>query len=163
MRSFLLLVALFGFPLFVHAEEAKKAEPVKDELKLEDYEQAIVDKVNAERTSRGLTALEVHPKLMEQARRYCHTMTASRGLNHSGWCAENIACGQKDAPAVMNAWMNSKGHRSNILCSSYKYIGVAGEMQSGGRIYWCQQFWSRDPDAAEAEAPVCERCNRRHR
>ena len=55
-----------------------------------------------------------------------------------GSCGENIAWGQRTAAEVMNAWMNSEGHKKNILNSAYVYIGV-GRYQDG-RIYWTQIF-----------------------
>ena len=50
---------------------------------------------------------------------------------------ENIAYGQRTPQAVVNAWMNSSGHRANILNSSYTQIGV-GYVASGN--YWTQMF-----------------------
>lgn len=52
---------------------------------------------------------------------------------------ENIAWGQKSPEAVMDSWMNSPGHKSNILKSGYTKIGV-GVYESGGRLYWVQLF-----------------------
>lgn len=54
------------------------------------------------------------------------------------YCGENIAAGQRSAVQVVSAWMNSEGHRNNILNSSYSYIGV-GRYQDG-IIYWTQLF-----------------------
>lgn len=50
---------------------------------------------------------------------------------------ENIAYGQQTPQAVVNAWMNSSGHRANILSSAYTQIGV-GFYASG--YYWTQMF-----------------------
>lgn len=52
---------------------------------------------------------------------------------------ENIAWGQKTPEAVMNSWMNSDGHRANILKSAYQKIGV-GVYETNGRLYWVQLF-----------------------
>ena len=52
---------------------------------------------------------------------------------------ENIAGNYASPSAVVNAWMNSSGHRANILSESYNYIGV-GYAYSGGDIYWAQLF-----------------------
>ena len=51
--------------------------------------------------------------------------------------AENIAMGQRTPEEVVNAWMNSDGHRKNILSSSYTHIGI-GYMENGN--YWTQMF-----------------------
>lgn len=52
---------------------------------------------------------------------------------------ENIAMGQPTAETVMNSWMNSEGHRANILNSSYSYIGI-GHIVKNGMHYWVQVF-----------------------
>ncbi|MER5767481.1 CAP domain-containing protein [Streptomyces sp. NPDC001985] len=52
---------------------------------------------------------------------------------------ENIARGQADAGAVMNSWMNSEGHRANILNCDYKTLGVGVHMGDGGP-WWTQNF-----------------------
>ena len=53
---------------------------------------------------------------------------------------ENIAKGQKTPAAVMNGWMNSSGHRANILNASYEQIGVGFCKDSSGVTYWVQMF-----------------------
>lgn len=57
--------------------------------------------------------------------------------------AENIAYGQSSAASVMNAWMNSSGHRKNILNATYTEIGIGAIKNSGGTIYWTQEFVKR--------------------
>ncbi len=56
-----------------------------------------------------------------------------------GLGAENIARGQADARAVMEGWMNSEGHRANILNCDYKTIGIGVHEGSGGP-WWVQNF-----------------------
>lgn len=56
-----------------------------------------------------------------------------------GLGGENIARGQADAQAVMDAWMNSDGHRANILNCDYKTLGVGVHFGSGGP-WWTQDF-----------------------
>lgn len=53
---------------------------------------------------------------------------------------ENIAMGQRTPADVMNGWMNSSGHRANILNSSYTEIGVGYVTGSNGQTYWVQHF-----------------------
>ena len=53
---------------------------------------------------------------------------------------ENIAWGQRSPEEVMNGWMNSSGHRANILNSSFKKIGVVYYVGANGRTYWTQLF-----------------------
>ena len=83
----------------------------------------------------------------ELAKRFSHTRpNGARGLTalaeagvsyRAAW--ENIAAGQQTAQAVMAAWMNSSGHRANILSAKYSRLGV-GQAVVGGRTYWVQLF-----------------------
>ena len=54
--------------------------------------------------------------------------------------AENIASGQRTAAEVMNSWMNSAGHRANILNATYNQLGVGAAKDSNGNLYWTQMF-----------------------
>ena len=54
--------------------------------------------------------------------------------------AENIASGQRTPEEVMRYWMNSPGHRSNILNSNYNNIGVGVARDQNGNLYWTQLF-----------------------
>ena len=56
---------------------------------------------------------------------------------------ENIAMGQPTAVAVMTSWMNSPGHRSNILSKNFTEIGVGVAKSKSGTLYWTQQFIGR--------------------
>ncbi len=56
------------------------------------------------------------------------------------YAGENIAMGQKTPEEVVNAWMNSEGHRANILNPNYNTIGV-GYVSQGN--YWTQEFIGR--------------------
>jgi uncharacterized protein YkwD len=60
------------------------------------------------------------------------------------WSAygENIAWGQRDAGTVMNAWMNSPGHRANILNCRFRNVGVAVAYDPAGVPFWTQDFAS---------------------
>lgn len=57
--------------------------------------------------------------------------------------SENIAYGQKTAQAVMDSWMNSSGHRANILNANVKEMGVGAVKNSSGTVYWTQMFVAR--------------------
>jgi uncharacterized protein YkwD len=54
--------------------------------------------------------------------------------------AENIAMGQPHSSDVVRSWMNSSGHRANILNGGHLRIGVAAYRTDNGTIFWCQQF-----------------------
>ena len=59
-----------------------------------------------------------------------------------GW-AENIARGYSSVAAVMKGWMNSEGHRANILNCSMKALGVGVARAGNGRLTWTQDFGGR--------------------
>jgi uncharacterized protein YkwD len=88
-----------------------------------------------------LPALEVDKELMETAREHAAWMTANESMVHTNRpVAENIAMGQPHSSDVVQCWMNSPGHRANILNPNHRRIGVAAYRTAGGVIFWCQQF-----------------------
>ncbi|WLV25412.1 CAP domain-containing protein [Aciduricibacillus chroicocephali] len=119
------------------------------------FEQEVVTLTNKERTSRGLKALQIDPALSKVARAKSEDMQKKNYFSHTSptygspfdmmkqfgitykSAGENIAKGQKTPEEVVNAWMNSEGHRANILNASYTHIGV-GYVSSGN--IWTQQF-----------------------
>jgi uncharacterized protein YkwD len=134
-----------------------------------DYEQQVVDLVNTERANRGLPPYKRVTALDEAARYHsadlgqddyfehdsydrsgsnlvyvCSTWTRI-GKYYSGATGENIAGGYSTPQDVMNGWMNSTGHRNNILSTSSWEIGVGYATQSGSRYYryWTQDFGKR--------------------
>ncbi|MFA5603722.1 MAG: LysM peptidoglycan-binding domain-containing protein [Bacilli bacterium] len=66
-------------------------------------------------------------------------MLKSFGISFTA-AAENIASGQRTAAEVMKSWMNSSGHRENILSPTYNQIGVGVARDNNGNIYWTQMF-----------------------
>jgi uncharacterized protein YkwD len=125
--------------------------------------QAVLTLVNAERAARGIAPVSLHGQLTQAAQAHAadqfyrdcvtqlsHTGTdgsnpgtriARTGLSVRSW-AENIACGQRTPAEVMTAWMNSSGHRRNILNSGLTHIGISVSRDSDGRLYWVQVFAS---------------------
>ena len=119
------------------------------------YEKEVVRLVNEIRVKNGLKELTYDWELSRVARYksqdmkdngyFSHTspvygspfqMMKSFGISYRS-AGENIARGQATPQAVVNAWMNSSGHRANILNSSFTHIGV-GYVSSGN--YWTQMF-----------------------
>ena len=119
------------------------------------YESEVIRLVNQVRTENGLKALSPNWELSRVARYkpgdmarngyFSHTsptygtpfqMIRAFGLSFRS-AGENIAYGQRTPAAVVGAWMNSSGHRANILNSSYTHIGV-GYHEAGN--YWTQMF-----------------------
>lgn len=115
----------------------------------------VVRLTNSARSKNGYAALVEDGVLSEAAavrareiaRSFSHTRPSgasfSSALSESGVsylrAGENIASGQKSASEVVNAWMNSPGHRANILNSSYSRIGSAS-VNIDGTLYWVQLF-----------------------
>ena len=120
-----------------------------------DYASQVVALVNAERAKYGLSALKVDSRVQQAAQvraketvqSFSHTRpngsSFSTALTEAGVSyirsGENIAYGQSTPQQVVQAWMNSSGHRANILNESFTTIGV-GYTVSGGTIYWAQLF-----------------------
>ena len=67
------------------------------------------------------------------------TAITDLGITYRG-AGENIAWGQKTPETVMNAWMNSEGHRANILNPNFKKLGVGYRTNGQGTPYWTQLF-----------------------
>lgn len=121
-------------------------------------ESRVITLVNAQRAQNGLGALTVNTKLTNMARVKSQDMIDNNYFSHESptygspfemmqafgityrAAGENIAYGQQDADAVMDAWMNSAGHRANILSADYTQIGVGAARGANGRIYWTQEF-----------------------
>ncbi|MGA6173156.1 CAP domain-containing protein [Streptomyces sp. NPDC012600] len=112
--------------------------------------------VNQERAKVGCSPLTTSTALTSLAQNFSEDMAARGFFDHTdpdgdtpwdraaqagvqGLGAENIARGQADAQAVMTAWMNSDGHRANILNCDYKTIGIGVHEGSGGP-WWTQNF-----------------------
>ncbi len=122
------------------------------------YEDEVISLVNAERTNRGLQPLSKNWELCRVARYKSEDMIANGYFAHNSptygspfdmmesfglrftAAAENIAYGQRSPSEVMNAWMNSAGHRSNILSGNVSEIGVGVAAKPNGVLYWTQMF-----------------------
>lgn len=133
---------------------AEEDAPKSDGIELLEVEQEIITFTNTERARYGLPPLEVDSELVESARRHATWMTRNRSLQHARQPGgENIAMGQRNSKDVMRAWMNSSGHRANILNRGYRRIGAAASRTESGTIYWCQQFRrGASPTAENASA-----------
>jgi uncharacterized protein YkwD len=106
-----------------------------------EHESRVLEKTNAERARHGLRPLELDKHLLDSARGHAAWMTRTQNLQHTGQpVGENIAMGQSSSTEVVRDWMNSPGHRANILNPGYTRIGVAAYTTPNGTTYWCQQF-----------------------
>jgi len=118
-------------------------------------EQEVIRLVNVERAKAGLSSLKYDWELarvaeyksqdMHDKKYFSHTsptygspftMLKNFGISYKS-AGENIAMGQRSAQEVVKAWMNSEGHRANILNKNYTHIGI-GYVKDGH--YWTQMF-----------------------
>lgn len=116
----------------------------------------VVTLVNEERAKAGLSPLTVHSGAASAAQirageiqtQFSHTRPngssfstalTQAGVSYRG-SGENIAYGQTSPEQVMQSWMNSSGHRANILNSNYTSIGVGHYKNAAGVDYWVQLF-----------------------
>ena len=108
--------------------------------------------VNAERAKNGLSPLTLDTELTSNANirakeiveQFSHTRPNGESCDTAvtvnwSYIGENIAMGYPTPEAVMNGWMNSDGHRKNILNGDFTKIGI-GVCSSGGAMYWVQLF-----------------------
>jgi len=123
-------------------------------------ESEVLRLVNVERSGAGCGPVTADATLAKVARAHSKDMAVNKYFDHNSQdgrtpfdrmraagyafstAAENIAAGQQTASAVMESWMNSPGHRANILNCSLKELGVGRWKQSGSPygIYWTQDF-----------------------
>lgn len=116
--------------------------------------------VNAERATAGCPALNGDDRLARAARKHSEDMAARNYFDHTtpegvsfatrisdegyrwGGAAENIAKGQRTPADVMRSWMNSSGHRANILNCGLRDLGVGVAADADGTLVWTQDFAS---------------------
>ena len=121
-----------------------------------NYKQAVLDLVNAERAKAGLNSLTMLDTANAAAQvrateiignfshtrpdgTSCFTALDQQGVNYRT-CGENIASGQRTPGQVMESWMNSAGHKANILNPQFTQIGI-GYVEGGGYgTNWVQLF-----------------------
>ena len=127
----------------------------------QSIEQQVVNLVNAERAKAGLKPLKADWELARVARFKSEDMRDNRYFDHNSpiygtpfqmmksfginyrSAGENIAAGQTTAESVMKSWMNSPGHKKNILSPTFTHIGVGYAKGGSYGHYWTQQFMSK--------------------
>ncbi len=133
-------------------------------IQLHAFIKRVLDLTNLERTKAGLSPLKLNSQLTQAAQLHSEDMANSDYFSHRGYngssvgdriyacgykytcAAENIAAGQTTPEEVVQAWMESPGHRKNILNSKYEEIGIGyyylahdtGEVNYNH--YWTQNF-----------------------
>jgi len=135
-----------------------KDEPLISDDKREEYEKKILELVNEERKKENLNTLTWNEKLAEVARSHSEDMVKRKFFSHTNpdgqspfdrykengisysYAAENIAAGNVTPEEAMNSWMNSDGHRANILNPDLDEIGVGLAFGGSYGYYWTQCF-----------------------
>ena len=151
---------------------------------IEAFEREVLRLTNIERANQGLPALEWDSRLGAAARKHSQDMARTNNLSHTGsdgsrpherseregfeysFHGENIATGQATPANVLRSWMNSPGHRSNILNREYTHLGVGLASSAGNRNYWTQKFGrpstsrtSQTPTTQPTQTPAQTRIN----
>lgn len=119
-----------------------------------DFAEEVIKLINEERKKNGVTPLKIDRTLMNNA--YTRSTELETNFSHKrpngepGYTfvldldysivGENIAAGQNTPQEVVEAWMNSSGHRSNILNPEFTHTGVGCYIASDGWVYWTQLF-----------------------
>jgi uncharacterized protein YkwD len=150
MRFCLALVLCLPFASL--AEEKSK----DTKFVLSEDEKGVLDWTNAQRKAAGLTELVANEKLTLAARAHAANMAKYSRMDHNlggsvgervraagyGFSAagENIAWNSATPGDTVKMWMNSSGHRANIMNGNYTEIGVAVAMNTSGQPYWAQIF-----------------------
>ncbi|NLP29582.1 MAG: hypothetical protein GX363_00440 [Clostridiales bacterium] len=136
----------------------KPEPPANEAAATGSYEAKVVDLVNKERAAQGLSPLKYNAELSKVARvkaedmrdknYFSHTsptygspfdMMKSFGIKYRA-AGENIAKGYRTPESVMDGWMNSPGHKANIMSPDFTEIGVGYVTDSRGTGYWVQMF-----------------------
>jgi uncharacterized protein YkwD len=118
----------------------------------------VVAWVNAYRADAGLRPLRISLSVHRAAELHSRDQAAMGLMTHTGsdgsdagqrirrqgyaWSTwgENVAYGYPTARAVVRAWMNSSGHRANILNASFRHVGVGVQRGANGLLYWTLDF-----------------------
>jgi uncharacterized protein YkwD len=123
-------------------------------------ESRIFDLINAQRKRQGLRLLAYNPQLDRMAKIQAENMAHFQKMAHTipdaglptigarakyvgyayGRIAENVALGYPNAETVVDGWMNSSGHRRNILDREVVETGIGIARSSAGGLYYCQVF-----------------------
>lgn len=116
--------------------------------------ESVIAQCNAARNANGVLSLSESETLSKAATQRAKEAVVKRSHTRpdgtryetavttapNPYIGENLAGGSYTAATVVTAWMNSAGHRENILDPEFHYIGVGYYMDAVGTIYWCELF-----------------------
>lgn len=158
----IVMLALISMSLFSCAKDSIEEEVTPyDQVALKsasyvysDLEQEILDEVNTYRTEKGLSELQPVAEISVEAESHSNYMKEQGEISHDNFGArytdlvnsigakavgENVAYGYRTAGSVVNAWLNSDGHRQNIE-GNYTHFGVAVVTDANGKNYYTNIF-----------------------
>lgn len=104
---------------------------------------------NEQRQIANLPQFEASPELQAKAQKWAEWMARNNSMTHStlshsgssfGWMGENIAMGYPGVDEVTKGWMDSAGHRHNILNEHFTHAGFGYARMRNGTPYWCAEF-----------------------
>lgn len=165
------MVAALGGSATNSVVDAQALRGLKAEAEAADFFAAMLARVNAERAKIGKAKLCYNRKLQTAAQLHSEDQVRMNKMSHTGsdgstlgsrvtaqgfkWngIAENVAAGQRDVESVMNSWMNSDGHRRNVL-GDYKFFGMgyAYGASTSYKQYWTQNFANSNSESCDDEA-----------
>lgn len=143
-----------GYKLSADGIKCEKAQGEVLDCGMNPEEKRVHEIVNQERATRGLAALACHTNIVSVSRDWSQSQCNRGSIGHDGFSnrlraiglpyssgGENVAAGQTSPESVMRSWMNSSGHRNNILSSSFTHLGVGYvKCSKGYGHYWTQIF-----------------------
>ena len=160
-----------AFRLLSAGSEGDRAGP--DAAALDTFAEQVIALTNQERAKAGLPPLVSDPALNVAALRHSQDMADHDFFSHTGsdgssacgrmlaagytpiWaCGENIAAGYTTPEQVVAAWMNSAGHRANILSVYYQHIGVGYVYDAGDTFGPYYHYWTQDFASHSWQTPV---------
>src|SRR5262245_60393551 len=151
------LMVVFVTARVLCAQDKAKDAPA-EKVELSAAEKTVLDLTNEERAKEKLPPLKPNPILIRVARAHSRNMAKQEKMEHEldgkkphertkeagykgGFIGENIAAGEEFPPKeVVKVWMGSKGHRENILNSTYTEIGIGIARNDKGEVYYTQVF-----------------------
>jgi uncharacterized protein YkwD len=155
-----MMVALAAESVFQARLQSGPSAFKPDEARLTKEESKLVQLVNSERAKRGIAALAINTKLMIIARGHSRDMVRVNTLSHTlegrgpserasevGYrytkIAENVAYNQRTIKDAVRSWIESPGHKANILNRDYRETGVGIVVNKKGEPYYTQVFGRR--------------------
>jgi len=167
---------IFGFnTVFAATNQPLSAAASQQEITCpSEIELQVLTLLNEERANENLAPLTIDMRLMQAARKHNNDMAINDFVSHTGSdgsspfdriadsgysmrsAGENIAAGYRTAEAAVQGWMNSDGHRANILHSSYEHIGIGYVYDASASYghYWTTDFGSTN-DVVQLPPEAC--------